>query len=185
VPDTQEVFLSKSIENLSLIVEICQSVPPVDLIEALQSVFISLPSFPPRSRGKLLTRKSARIDRFHHSSLALDNAALSTSITSLSPLASSLSSPSSLITLPVSLSSYSKISKFNTPASAADDVSIRMGLWRIESKKIDLIVCVNYPLRERERITGEGEEEEGEKRANELFESVKESLQVMDYGLFA
>ena len=62
-----------------------------------------------------------------------------------------------------------------------------MGLWRIESKGIDLIVCVNYPLREREKMTGEGEEEEeeGEKRANELFESVKESLQVTDYGLFA
>ena len=147
-----------------------------------------LPASPFRPRRKLLTRKSARIDRFHHSSLALDNAALSTSVTSLSPpLLSSLSSPSSLITLPVSLSSYSKISKFNTPASAADDVLIRMGLWRIESKGIDLIVCVNYPLREREKMTGEGEEEEeeGEKRANELFESVKESLQVTDYGLFA
>lgn len=146
-----------------------------------------------------LTRQIQR-NRFHHSSLALDNASFATHILSLPAIVTAPSSSSDPLQTPaIALTSISKISKFNKSDSLADDVLIFMGLVRIESKRVDLVICVNYPLGLRkvdwlelgqrgegrgEGEAGERQREQGEIEAKAVFDSVVGSLRVCDYALF-
>ena len=113
--------------------------------------------------------------RFHFSSLAHDNTALTSTISSvlLPP------SPSSPILGPTLLSGTQTISKFNLPADKADTVLLLVALWRIPSKKADLVLCVNYPVRK------EGGEEASGDGARAVFERAVRTLVVKDLGLFA
>lgn len=56
-----------------------------------------------------------------------------------------------------------------------------MALWRIESKNTDLILCVNYPVQK----AGQPRDEEGERKAKQVFDKAVETLEVKDLNLFA
>lgn len=52
-----------------------------------------------------------------------------------------------------------------------------MALWRIGSKKTDLVLTCNLPVKESPEM--------GEDEAKRVFEEAVESLVIKDYGLFA
>lgn len=52
-----------------------------------------------------------------------------------------------------------------------------MALWRIESKKTDLVLTCNLPARDGTEM--------GEDEAKRTFEEAVKSLLITDYGLFA
>ena len=54
-----------------------------------------------------------------------------------------------------------------------------MALWRIPDKHADLVLCVNFPVRE------EGGPELDNQLAKTVFETAVKELRIKDYGLFA
>ncbi|KAK4686022.1 hypothetical protein P7C73_g4113, partial [Tremellales sp. Uapishka_1] len=168
IPDTQEVFLSPITET-SLIVEVLQMVEegPAkdDLWEAA---------------------------KYHFNSLAHDNAALSSTITSASPaypipsVQQSTAAPST--PRPIVISGQQTIHKYSYDPTGAprpghatdipDHVWIGLALWRVwvGGKKADLICSVNIKLEggDDERISVE-----------DWWTRAVAGLQIMDYGLFA
>lgn len=129
----------------------------------------------PKSSSGILTHHSP-LYRFHYSSLAHDNTALSSTISSLS-LPPSSSTP---VLGPTVLHGEQLISKFNKGPEEADTVLILLALWRIPGKRADLTLCVNFPLRK----AGSEEVENGEE-ARRVFEEAVRTLRVEDLGLFA
>lgn len=115
---------------------------------------------------------------FHYSSLAHDNTALTSTITTLTLPPS----PSPPILGPTTLVGTQTVSKFNRPAEEADEVLILLALWRIPSKKADLVLTVNFPVLKE----GKGERDEvGAEQARRVFEEVVRTLEIKDLGLFA
>ncbi|GAA6026798.1 hypothetical protein JCM8097_005870 [Rhodosporidiobolus ruineniae] len=159
VPDTQEVFLSPD-SDLSLIVEVLELVKDEGSGESLEAAA-----------------------RFHFSSLAHDNTALSSTVTSVTlPSLPSISHSSSHPTLlgPTVLSGTQTVSKFNRPDSEADTVLILLALWRIPEKDSDVTLCVNFPVR-----MGETGEEREDAEARRVFDEAVKGFKIEDYGLFA
>lgn len=158
VPDQQEVWLDND-SNLSWILEVVQ----------------------------LVTQDGAQHDqdsaiRFLFQSLAHDNSALSSEIEAISvaPLPLPLSSATTPALLgPTTLVGIQKVSKFNLPPEKADSVLILMALWRIPEKNSDLVLCVNFPVREA------GGEEVNAEAARDTFDLAVRTLLIKDYGLFA
>lgn len=72
------------------------------------------------------------------------------------------------------------VQKFN--ATTPDRVGILMGLYRIEKKKVDLVVTFNVPI---ETADGAGMGKEGLKLAQQDFDTFVTSLRIVDDGLFA
>lgn len=133
---------------------------------------------------KLTANLISYIYRYHYSSLAHDNTALSSSIASIS-LPSPSPPPSTSTTLPpilgpTTLIGTQVVSKFNKSAEEADTVLILLALWRLPSKDADLVLTVNYPIKKE----GKGEEESGEV-ARAAFEEAVRTLRIQDFGLFA
>ncbi|GAA5829607.1 hypothetical protein JCM11251_000219 [Rhodosporidiobolus azoricus] len=169
VPDTQEVFLSPD-SDLSLIVEVLELVKDDGAADSLEAAA-----------------------RFHFSSLAHDNSALSSTVTSVSlpsstsasqPPSSSSSSSSLQPTLvgPTLLTGRQTVSKFNRPDSEADEVFIQLALWRVPERDADVTLCVNWPVSKGDGgDAGEG----GEAEAERVFEEAVRSFEVKDFGLFA
>ncbi|BGP22991.1 ran-binding protein Mog1p [Rhodotorula toruloides] len=161
VPDTQEVFLAPD-SDLSLITEILELV-----------------------KGDGAEDDLERAIRFHFSSLALDNAALSSSVTSVSlPPTPSAPNPQGPglpnILGPAVLSGLQTISKFNRPASEADTVLILLALWRVPRRDADVTMCVNWPVKD-----GETGEERSEEEARRVFEDAVKAFEIKDFALFA
>ncbi|GAA5869005.1 hypothetical protein JCM8547_003248 [Rhodosporidiobolus lusitaniae] len=158
VPDTQEVFLSSD-SDLSLIFEVLQLVKEEGAQDSLEAAA-----------------------RFHFSSLTHDNAALSSTVSSLTLPSSTPKTPPGIPTLlgPTVLRGVQKVSKFNRPAEEADDVLILLALWRVPEKDADVTLCVNFPVR-----MGETGEERDGKEAERVFEEAVRTFEVRDYGLFA
>jgi hypothetical protein len=122
--------------------------------------------------------------RFHFSSLAHDNTALSSSVTSISlpetPSTPHSSSSDPVVLGPTVLVGTQLVSKFNRPESEADTVLIQFALWRIPSKDADVTLCVNCPVK-----MGETGEEKSDEEAKRVFKEAVESFRIEDYGLFA
>lgn len=119
--------------------------------------------------------------RFHWKSLLQDVSALSSTINLIKPSTTSLSP---LIEGPTILEGIQIVSKFNLPASQADQVKVYMALWRIQSKLADLVLTINVPLGK----VGEEISQENrilEKQVGEIFRIAVESLEIKDLGLFA
>jgi hypothetical protein len=132
--------------------------------------------FPPFS-------SSTSTRRFHFSSLAHDNTALSSSVTSITlPETPSLSSSSAhpAVLGPTVLVGTQLVSKFNKPESEADTVLIQFALWRIPSKDTDVTLCVNIPVK-----MGETGEEKSDVEARKVFQEAVKSFRIEDFGLFA
>ncbi|GAA6001157.1 hypothetical protein JCM10207_007437 [Rhodosporidiobolus poonsookiae] len=163
VPDTQEVFLSPD-SDLSLIVEVLELVKDDGSEESLEAAV-----------------------RFHFSSLAHDNSASSSTVTSttlppvpaaFSPTHNSTSHPTLLG--PTLLTGTQTVSKFNRPESEADTVLIHLALWRIPERDADVTLCVNFPVK-----MGETGEERDPAEAKRVFVEAVKSFKVEDFGLFA
>ena len=118
--------------------------------------------------------------RFHYSSLAHDNTALSSTTTGINLPTPASASAASPVVGPATLTGQQVISKFNKGPEDADTVLILLALWRIPSKQADLTLCVNFPLKK----AGEEAEASGE-YATRVFEEAVSSLKVEDLGLFA
>ncbi|GAA5929497.1 hypothetical protein JCM3775_002357 [Rhodotorula graminis] len=159
VPDTQEVFLAPD-SDLSLIVEVLELVKDEGSADDLEAAA-----------------------RFLFSSLAHDNTALSSSISSVS-LPSAAPRPSGpgqpVVLGPTVLAGTQTVSKFNRPDSEADTVLIQQALWRIPARNADVTLCVNWPVR-----MGETGEERGDDEARKVFDEAVRSFEVKDFGLFA
>ncbi|GAA5989126.1 hypothetical protein JCM10908_001169 [Rhodotorula pacifica] len=159
VPDTQEVFMAPD-SDLSLIVEVLELVKEDGAEDSLEKAL-----------------------KFHFSSLAHDNAALSSDISTYN-LPSSAPHPQGpgLPTLlgPATLEGKQTVSKFNKPASEADTVLIQLALWRIPDRDADVTLSVNWPLR-----SGETGEEHDATDPRRVFEEAWRSFQINDFGLFA
>ncbi|GAA5908405.1 hypothetical protein JCM6882_007928 [Rhodosporidiobolus microsporus] len=164
IPDTQEVFLSPD-SDLSLIVEVLELVKDEGAADSLEAAA-----------------------RFHFSSLAHDNSALSSTVSSVSlpptPASSALHSSSFQPTLlgPTVLTGRQSVSKFNRPAEEADEVFIQLALWRVPEKDADVTLCVNWPV-----VKGDGGDAGvgGEDEAKRVFGEAVKSFEVKDFGLFA
>ncbi|SGY40929.1 BQ5605_C003g02444 [Microbotryum silenes-dioicae] len=159
VPDTQEVYLSND-SDLSLILEVLQLVEEEGSGESLEAGI-----------------------RYHFASLAHDNEALSYSIDSTSQ--PTTTSPHPLLQGPITLLGTQSISKFNKPASQADQVTVFLALWRIPEKKTDLVLTVNWPNVVFDEEGKASDQSEGVGRAKKAFEEAVKDLKVVDWGLFA
>ena len=61
-------------------------------------------------------------------------------------------------------------------------MAIFLGLFRVESKNVDLVVTMNIPIVSAEEgVTGS----EGKTSAEADFNALVRSLRIVDYGLFA
>lgn len=171
--------------DLSLIVEVLELVKDDgaedDLEKALRCVLMdSLISSGP---DQMLIRRATSTRRFHFSSLAHDNSALSSKVTRVDlPSAAPHPQGPGLPTLqgPAIISGLQTVSKFNKPASEADTVLIQLALWRIPARNADVTLSVNWPLR-----SGETGEEHDDAEARRVFDAAWRSFQVHDFGLFA
>lgn len=178
VPDQQEVWLDND-SNLSWILEVVQLVTQ-DGAQHDQDSAIRSVSSPPHLATLTLTLTLT--PSFLFQSLAHDNSALSSEIEAISvaPLPLPLSSATTPALLgPTTLVGIQKVSKFNLPPEKADSVLILMALWRIPEKNSDLVLCVNFPVREA------GGEEVNAEAARDTFDLAVRTLLIKDYGLFA
>ncbi|BGP46231.1 hypothetical protein JCM10450v2_002071 [Rhodotorula kratochvilovae] len=158
VPDTQEVFLAPD-SDLSLIVEVLELV-----------------------KGEGSADDLEKAARFHFSSLAHDNTALSSTVSSVTlPSAPRPRGPGEPTLLgPTVLTGLQTVSKFNRSASEADTVLIQQALWRIPERNADVTLCVNWPIR-----MGETGEERADDEARRVFDAAVRSFEIKDFGLFA
>ena len=140
MPDTQEVFLSPD-SDVSYIIEILEQVEGDNCDDVARSV--SRPpashlstSFP--SPFKLTLSQLDRCRRFHFSSLAHDNSAVSSSVLSIAGPSSTTPTLSSLPQSPpnqpplIKLKGTQQVAKFNKEEQ--DEVCIFMGVWRVGGK---------------------------------------------------
>ncbi|KAL8293033.1 hypothetical protein RQP46_000727 [Phenoliferia psychrophenolica] len=157
VPDSQEVWLDND-SNLSFILEVVELVTESGPADDQQAAL-----------------------RFHFDSLAHDNTALSSTVSSLSlpSSAAPTTPPNPPLLGPAVLSGLQTVAKFNLPPERADTVLVLMALWRIPDKRADLVLCVNFPVRE------EGGPELDSQLARSVFEKAVQGLKIKDYGLFA
>ncbi|SCV66964.1 BQ2448_5610 [Microbotryum intermedium] len=159
VPDTQEVYLSND-SDLSLILEVLQLVEEEGSDRSLEAGI-----------------------RYHFASLAYDNDAQSDSIESTSLPSRTTSDP--LLQGPITLKGTQTISKFNKPTSQADEVVIFLALWRIEDKRSDLVLTVNWPKVVYDDEGKAKDQKDGVGKAQKVFEDAVRDLKVVDWGLFA
>ncbi len=73
-----------------------------------------------------------------------------------------------------------RVQKFNS--TSLDDVRILLALYRVETKGVDLLLTLNFPM----NVAGEGgtRTEEQYVEACRDFGSIATSLRIVDFGLF-
>ena len=150
------------------------------------------------------------LSRYHFKSIAHDNAALSTTIDTVSspfPLPSSLSSSTSsrdIWQAPhnyITLEGVQIVSKFNLPESESDLVKIFLCLVRVDlnepskadpsfKRGADITICINVPLgkvKDIDRQAGSLPDsiKALEVQAKEHFEKAVRDFVISDYELFA
>ncbi|KAL1741886.1 hypothetical protein HDZ31DRAFT_44464 [Schizophyllum fasciatum] len=151
IPDTQEVFLYPD-SSASIIVEILERVEAEHYDAAV---------------------------RFHFDSLAHDNDAQASTVTSVSVIPNDRGgdqTPSAVI-----LNGTQSVAKFNR--STLDVVRVLLALYRVESKRIDLVITFNVPT-----VTSDDSGAVTSEQLSKIesdFQALVTSLQIVDFGLFA
>jgi len=115
--------------------------------------------------------------KFHFDSLAHDNSAVSSEVNNviIIPNDRGDDTPS-----PIVLTGMQLVPKFNR--TNPDQVRILMGVYRVESKAVDLVVTSNIPMRSDD---GGAVDEAGFVAAQADFNKLVSSLKIVDLGLFA
>ncbi|KAF5324942.1 hypothetical protein D9611_004351 [Ephemerocybe angulata] len=147
VPDTQEVFLYPN-TNASIVVEILEKVDKT---------------------------KHQDIIKFHFDSLAHDNDAQNSSVSSISVVQNDREdeTPSAIV-----LKGQQVVSKFNK--TALDRVLILMAVFRVEHKNVDVVVTFNVPLESADAL-----QRADPSKMETDFNSFVKSFQIVDFDLFA
>ncbi|TFK42899.1 hypothetical protein BDQ12DRAFT_758590 [Crucibulum laeve] len=115
--------------------------------------------------------------RFHFDSLAHDNDAQSAEIDAVSQVPNERGDGTPSATI---LSGVQSVKKFNR--AIPDKVRIFMALYRVDSKRIDVVVTFNVPTK---AIDGGAVNAEGLQKANADFDEFVRSFRIVDFGLFA
>jgi len=115
--------------------------------------------------------------RFHFDSLAHDNSAPSLEVESVAMIPSDQRehTPPAIV-----LRGHQMVPKFTH--TTPDKVQILMALFRIESKRIDLVLTFNVPL---EAVDGRAVNSQDVERVKVDFDTFTRSLRIVDFGLFA
>jgi len=113
--------------------------------------------------------------KFHFDSLAHDNSAISSSVESI---AKNWNDTEGETPSPTVLKGAQLVCKFNSKES--HKICILLAVFRVESKKIDLVLSMNIPPDIAEGGAGHIEYQ----RAQSDFEIAVKSLQIIDFGLF-
>ncbi|CDW99765.1 hypothetical protein [Sporisorium scitamineum] len=151
VPDNQEVLVRDD-SDVSLIVEVLQLATDEGADENLDKAV-----------------------RFHFSSLAHDNLASSSTVLETQTPSQEVSPPA---TPPPALLTGTQLArKFGKASEPEECVTIRVALWRLLSKQIDLVLSVNEP--------GKAQDTPQSSQAQTAFEMAAASLQIRDWSLFA
>ncbi|GAK64790.1 mog1p/PsbP-like protein [Moesziomyces antarcticus] len=154
VPDNQEVLVRDD-SDVSLIVEVLQLATDEGAGESLD-----------------------RAVRFHFDSLAHDNSASSSSIQA-TQIPTEQQAHSSATPPPALLTGTQLVRKFGKSTEPEEQVTIRVALWRLVSKNIDLVLSVNEPA----NASSSPMNQSG--LAQSAFEAAAASLQIRDWDLFA
>lgn len=158
--------------NVSIVVEILQKVDHAHFNDAIRYFF-----FPSLIVDQCFNKTFHLESRFHFDSLAHDNSARSAEVQSVSVIPNDRGDETPSVTV---LKGLQFIPKFNH--TTPDKVEILMGLYRVESKNIDLVVTFNVPL---EAIDGGAVDNDGLQKAEADFDTLVRSLRIVDFGLFA
>ncbi|KAG0148606.1 hypothetical protein CROQUDRAFT_90105 [Cronartium quercuum f. sp. fusiforme G11] len=172
VPDSQEVFILKSTHQFNHI-----NTELSIIIEVLQKISNS---------NDLMTSI-----RLHFDSLAHDNSAQSSTVLNTSGPAVSeiLPEPSQTAIRPtpqpILLEGIQTVSKFNRPASEADEVHIWMALWTLDGVGngglgTDLVLTINLP-----QADSNSSQTVAIQQTTEIFQQAATSLKIIDWNLFA
>lgn len=115
--------------------------------------------------------------RFHFDSLAYDNSARSAEVQNVAAISDAKqdNTPPAII-----LKGYQMVPKFNH--TTPDKVQILMALFRIESKRIDLVITFNIPL---EAVDSGVVNSRDMEKVEVDFDTFIRSLRIVDFGLFA
>jgi hypothetical protein len=142
----------------------------------------TLPMTIPRS-GSVLSLEGSALQfmartRFHFDSLAHDNSAQASAIDSVVviPNARSDKTPPAIM-----LSGVQSVAKFNKVDQ--DQVRILMALFRVEDKRVDLVVTFNVPTESQDHADG-AIDEEGWNLVQIHFDAFIRSLCIVDFSLF-
>jgi len=113
--------------------------------------------------------------KFHFDALADDNSAGSSSVESIKtvPNNNGDKTPS-----PIVLVGNQSVRKFNS--TVPDEIRILLAVFRVESKRVDLVLSMNVPL----WTMGDKTDDAERQRAQEDFETAVTSLRILDFGLF-
>ncbi|KAF8590522.1 Mog1p/PsbP-like protein [Ramaria rubella] len=148
IPDTQEVYLDPA-SDISIIVEVLQGVD----VEGPEHAI-----------------------KFHFDSLAYDNSATSQKILKIIQPSGSQVVSIHETPRPIVLHGEQEARKFNR--SIADQVRVYLALYRVESKRVDVVLTVNAPL------SVEGGNSQPDEKAGQTFNDAASSLTIVDFGLF-
>ncbi|KAH7107444.1 Mog1p/PsbP-like protein [Auriculariales sp. MPI-PUGE-AT-0066] len=116
--------------------------------------------------------------RFHFDSLAHDNDAEQSEVVGIS--IPSVSSTPSATPAPIVLTGWQTVAKYNR--TVPDKVKIMLALYRLDRQNIDLVLTVNLP-----HVLADGSVTASDiiDSATSAFEAVANSLNIVDFGLFA
>jgi hypothetical protein len=116
-----------------------------------------------------------RNSRFHFDSIAEDNDATETEIHEIIvPDGKVLSPPQT--PNPILLDGSQLVAKFNK--SERDNVRVFLAVYRLTEKPNDVVFVLNFP-------TKSADNEDSLSKAKELFRKCAETLQILDFDLFA
>ncbi|PVG00199.1 Mog1p/PsbP-like protein [Serendipita vermifera] len=113
--------------------------------------------------------------KFHFDSIAEDSEAVGGEIHEVIVPEMNVRSPPQTPN-PILLDGSQQVAKFNK--AERDDVRVFLAVYRLTEKANDVVFVMNYPLRSTDS-------EESLTKAKELFRKCAESLQILDFDLFA
>lgn len=178
MPDNQEVFVRDD-SDISLIVEVLQLANGEGAGENLENAvrYVGLIAAHSHIDPMLILPSilSFECDRFHFSSLAHDNAASSSTVLETDIPSSQIEPPAT--PSPARLTGTQMIRKFGKASEPEEQVTIRVALWRLPSKQIDLVLSVNESSKSQDHPQSSS--------AQAAFQLAASSLQIRDWNLFA
>ncbi|SPO26662.1 uncharacterized protein UTRI_03953_B [Ustilago trichophora] len=155
VPDNQEVFVRQD-SDISLIVEVLQLATDQGAGENLDKAV-----------------------RFHFDSLAHDNSASSSTVHETQTPPQEAQPPAT--PSPALLTGTQLVRKFGKASQPEEPVTIRVALWRLPSKNIDLVLSLNQPA----NANANAHDTDPNSLAQLAFDSAAKSLHIRDWRLFA